>query len=49
MLTLLLSPYEALPALVVLDKRANRRYPLHAPPTDERVIESHVRDVLAGT
>ena len=38
----------ALPALVVLDKAANRRYPLHAPPTDGDVIEAHVRAVLAG-
>ena len=39
---------QALPALVVLDKAANRRYPLHAPPTDDSVIEGLVRDVLAG-
>ena len=39
---------QALPALVVLDKAANRRYPLHAPPTDDSVVEGHVRDVLAG-
>ena len=39
---------QALPALVVLDKATNRRYPLHAPPTDDSVIEGLVRDVLAG-
>jgi hypothetical protein len=39
---------QALPALVVLDKAANRRYPLHAPLTDDTVVEGHVRDVLAG-
>ena len=35
----------ALPALVVLDKAANLRYPMGAPPTDAAAVEGHVRCV----